>query len=661
MFEIDEILDRVRETEEDRAGYAKSAAHWEKMWGLKAHTKTPEQALDEDGQELVTTPTPYNVVHLARRLISQDPRIEVPSTDVASKEGMSAARRERFLTAFWQRANKERGRIVVGDATWQALVRGRYCLEVTWVKDALPERLKDKRLPIMVRTLDPLNVGVKRGALWTEYAYHKYRDRRSNVRQRYPDLELAPAKLGGPLGYRDEIDVVDFWWTDELDGSIWHSVLVDKQYAIEPVKTDYPDIPIIEGYGDSAPISSEEMASLSILFPIDGAWQYACRLASQIGTGLLWAFWPAILVSNEGGVEVPDFEVRPGTTTTVPFGTKVDIVRSDVNLPLANNMMQIVEKMTQESTFPGVLYGDAGNMQAGYGVSILSDAARGRVSLFRRNLESGIEQANALILGLVETFAKDEGVTVWAKSEKSGEIFRETLKASDIKGNFENLVTLTPQIPSDDIQKQTIGMRMVQEKIMSKKTYRDRFANITFPDDEGTRVEIEKALEDPAFAAKSALKAFQDTYPDTWEQLIAGTPLEEEARKQEEAEAAEKQRREMEKLARQFPGLFAPGGMPMPVQGGPAQPPSGAGMGPQMPPNLNMQSGPVQGIPAPPIQPPGMMMNAGVPPEAQGQLTPELMGLGPNVDPLLWAQITGQQVPPNEELDMLSGLPPGMA
>lgn len=656
MFEIDDILDRVRQTEEDRSEYAKAAAQWEDMWALKAFDKPAVVALEEDAQEQVTVPTPYNVVHLGRRLISQDPRIEVPSTDVDSKEGEAASRRERFLTAFWQRVNKEQGRIVVSDSTWQSLVRGRHCLEITWVKDLLPTRLQNRRLPILVRTLDPLNVGIKRGPLWTDYAYHKYRDRRSNVRQRYPDLDMDATRSKGPLAYRDEIEVTDFWWTDQVDGAIWHAVLADKQFAIEPTRTDYPDIPIVEGYGDSAPLRDEEMASLSILAPLDGLWQYHCRLASQVGTGLLWAFWPAILVSNDQGVEVPDFDVRPGTTTQVPFGTRVDVVRSDVNMPLAQQMISMIDRFGQESTFPGVMYGDAGSMQAGYGVSILADAARGRVALFRRNLESTIEHANELILGLVETFAGNQGVTVWAKSEKSGEIFHETLKPKDIKGNYENMVVLTPQVPSDDIQKQTMGLRMVDSGIMSKKTFRDRHANIIFPDDEKTRVDIERAQEDPAFAAKVALRAFQDTYPDSWERMIAGTPLEQEAQKQAMLDNPPPPpgMHLMPDGTMMPDAMMQPGGMP-----GPGMPPDMLPPG-MLPPGAMPPQDPNALLPQSPIQPPGMMMDTGLPPEMQGQLTPELMGLGPNVDPILWAQIMGQPLPPGEELDQLSGMPPGM-
>ncbi len=69
--------------------------------------------------------------------------------------------------------------------------------------------------------------------------------------------------------------------------------------------------------------------------------------------------------------------------------------------------------------------------------------------------------------------------------------------------------------------------------------------------------------------------------------------------------------------------------------------------------------------------PPGMMppgqapaaltgpMGGGIPPEMQGQMTPEMMGLPANMDPIQFAQLTGRPMPPAEELNRLQGLPQG--
>jgi hypothetical protein len=52
-------------------------------------------------------------------------------------------------------------------------------------------------------------------------------------------------------------------------------------------------------------------------------------------------------------------------------------------------------------------------------------------------------------------------------------------------------------------------------------------------------------------------------------------------------------------------------------------------------------------------------MGGGIPPEAQGQMTPELMGMPANMDPIMFAQMMGQPMPPGEELNRLQGLPQG--
>lgn len=368
----EEIQSHVLDTELARAGYVQAADVWEKMWTLQLYDKTPKQVLLREGREQVTLPTPYNIVHLARRLIASEPQIEVPAEDNEHDDDDSADKRQRWLSAFWQRTNREQRRDIIADAAWQVLVRGRCVFEVKWIEDELPKRYKGNRLPVLLRTLDPLNVGVKTGPLYTEYAYHKYRQERSLAAQRYPNIKKSSlwrdndARYGRLSGVASEVEVIDYWYCDG-DGAVWNAVLVDGIFAKQPKKTPYPDIPIIEGYGDASPLEDEEYKSLSILHPIKDLWPYQCRLASQVGTGLLFYFWPAILVSNEMGQEVPDLDIRPGVTTPVPMGTKVEMVRGDVNVPLAQTMLTQIDAHIQQSTFPGVMYGQApGQMSAGY-------------------------------------------------------------------------------------------------------------------------------------------------------------------------------------------------------------------------------------------------------------------------------------------------------
>lgn len=601
-WSVDDIIERVNRVEDKRAPYRSAALKWEKMWALQPFSSAERARSKAMDREEVVLPTPYNVVHLARRLLSNEPKIEIPGQQGLGDDD-SARLRQRWLSAFWQRSNHQQRRDIIEDAKFHILVRGRCAFQVLWVEDVLPERLKGSRLPILLRTLDPLTVGVSQGPLYAEYAYHKDTTTRGAVRQQYPDYE---GKSGGRAGRWDdedeEVEVIDFWWLNQDDGAIWNAVIVDDEFVKKPVATDYPDIPIVEGYGDSAPIASEEYRSLSILHPIRDVWPYACRLASLVGTGLLFYFWPSITVVNEMGMEVPDLEFRPGTTTTLPAGTKVDLLRGDVNVPLAERMMSQMQSQLDFSTFPGVMYGQQpGDLQAGYGVSILADQARGRMIQFRQGLETAIEHVNELILGLVEKMAPPAGVTVWGKNSVDGRMFSETLTPGDIDGDYANLVSLAPTMSNDDAQRQTLGLRMVEAGIISKKTFRDKFMSIPFPDDEKLRIDTEQAEASGELAPAVMLRALMESYPNDWQELIRGTPVEEVARKT---------------------GVLPAGGAP------------------PMPPG------------APPM-PPGM----------QPPMSPEMMGILPGMEqqmPGVYQEMMGQPLPPDEELMRLAGIPPQM-
>lgn len=620
------ILERVQNTENARSAYVTMAAKWEKMWLLDpGFTKSLQDAIDKDGREQVVTSDPYDVVNLAQRLIATQPRIDCPPADKTEEADRFAQSKEQFLTAMWQQATKLQGRNLLHDAAWLSLVRGRCAFEVKWIKDALPKAMQNKRFPILIRTLDPVNVGVHRGPLYTEYAYHRYRDNIVNVRQRYPKW----------TGYKDIADevktvlVIDYWWVEQSSGDIWNCVIIEDKFVKKPTRTDYTFIPIIEVYGDSAPTKDEAYRGLSILYPLDGVWQYKCRLQSNLGTGVLWATWPFFAVSNENGYELPDVKVRPGATEHVPFGTRFDQITPQVNLSIIDAMLGRVDASIQQSAFPQVLYGDSGGMQAGYGVSLLSDAAKGRIKSPLEYLELGVMLVNEAVLALIETFDdQGDGVDIWGKDARDNKLYKLTIKGKELGGYYENLVTLRPNLPQDDLQRMTFGLRLAESGRLSNQTLWDKWVNVPMPVDEQDRIWAEKLLESPELAPNLQLAKLMERYPKTWKNLIKGTPLEQLAQK-----------------------LFGPPQPPAP----PTAAPPMQGGGPPLPP----MSGPPPGMQ--PIQPPAVAgpMGGGIPPEMQGQLTPEGMGLPPNLDPALFAQLMGRPMPPQEELNMLAGMPPG--
>lgn len=235
-----------------------------------------------------------------------------------------------------------------------------------------------------------------------------------------------------------------------------------------------------------------------------------------------------------------------------------------------------------------------------------------------------------LALAIVEEFGGDDGVLAWGKNTRGDDMYSVTLTKDDIGGYYENRVTITPAIPQDIAQRQTLAIRLNESGVISKRTIRDKYLDIPLPEDEAVRVGIERALEDEALRPKVVLDMLRSYYPDDWETLIAGTPLEQAAQAEQQAQNPQPQQPPQ--------GMMPPGGMPPEMMGGP-MPPMG-------------------GPPAPgPIQPPSPNLDAGtIPPELAGQMTPELLGLPPDMPPEMFAQLMGRQLPPSEELNMLGGI-----
>lgn len=604
----EEIKKQVDEIEQSQRQWRGMCEVWEKMWRLEYFDRPTKQAQAE-GHEQVTLPLPYNVVNLLCRLIADDPKTDCPTRSLDETETEIAEKKERWLTAAWQLLSAGQSVNLVQGAKWQSAVRGAHVFEVKWIGDKLPKAMRKSRFPILVRNLDPLNVGVREGPLYTEMAYHKYEDNVYAIKQRYPKWESK--KLNQTSNRRkstEKATVIDHWWIGD-EGDVWNAVLIDGEFVVEPWKTKYGMIPIIWGGADTSLATDKNYRNLSILHSIKDLWPVMNRLESLKMTAVRWYYDPAIIVQNENGEPIEDIKVGPGVTTAVPWGTEIKQLIAVPNHQVIQFVMESMEKAVQEGTFPGVMYGQSpGSLQAGYGVSILSNAAEGRITSTRYNLERSMEKVNALMLNLVETFSGSDGVRVWGKQEGKKDFYYETLKAEDVDGYYENRVVLKHNVPQNDVQDVTTMIRLKQEGIVSIEWVLDNLP-YQIPPEERKRVLAEQLLEDPEIKRNVMLDALKKTYPERWQEIVAGTQL---------APPEEPQ-------LPMLPSAMPP--MPPEMMGG-MQPPMG-------------------------MQPPSMNMDGGTfPPNQIGQFTPELMGLDPNIDPQVWAMLMNQPMPP----EMMGGI-----
>ena len=622
------------------------------MFLLQHWKKTARESVEQDGREQVTLPDPYNVVLTGARLISATPKIQVPSSQANDEGDAHAKARQRWLTAMYQAIKIQQREDVVGQLIWQAMVRGRFAYEMKWIRPILPAKLRDKRFPILFRPLDPMDIGFQRGPFWTEFAYHKELVPYWRIKQQYPDVKLKtrPVDSQRTLDENTEVEVCDYWYTDD-EGKIFNCVLVDDDFGVTPYHAEnYSEIPIYEGYADLTGARDEAYKSLSILYPMEATWPYMNRLMSQMATSMLWYFWPHIAVMNEFGQKLPSqLQVRPGETRQYPWGTKIEMIQMSPNVPLASELSKQLRDVQEQATFGKAIYGESGSMQAGYGLNIMTDAARGRTSKIREGLEIGLQYANRLALGFLQNLAGKKGVTIYGKDDASNDMYELSLTSEDVEDFYENFVTLAPSIPTDSVQRTTLGIQLHKEGAISLETLRDKFIDIELPRDEQRRVDIERAIAADEMAKKNAVSAFAAYMPDTWLEIIKGTELE---------------------AAAQMFGMI-PGMPPQPLPTAQPQPqqPSPQDMLVQ---NMEAQQGGGQPLPpdqmAPPAQPAmppeqmglnpapiGTPQGGGIPAELQTGITPTAMGIQPQIEPGLYQELLGRGLSDAEIQALLLG------
>lgn len=650
---IDHVQDRFLRTERRRSSYVSLCDEYIAMYkGDPGFGRTLQEAIMQ-GQEQIVTPAPFNTVNLSQRLLATEPDIHVIPKEMGKEKSIKNAQTiQKFLAAMWKRVNLDMGRNVLADAELNGLIMGRPVFDVRWVEQALPKLRRKRQFPVAIRALDPRNVGYYNNSLYTEFIYHTYRAPLLEVKRRWPELGKKAhyqSKLSwyydaitehNGAGEDNEVDVVDFWYVSEEDGSIWNCIMVDNDFAKEPVRTDYPDLPIMVGRGDYALGMGDDYDGVSILHPMRGIWQYECRLISQMATGVLWHFWPGATVQNEFGNAPQNLRIMPGQMVPVPWGTRVDWHKGEPDIPLAQTVYNQIEAYIQQATFPDVMYGKApGELAAGYGVSLLSDAAKGRLKNLTESLEMLVSHVNAFSLALIEKMAGPEGITIGVFDARDRQGIQLRLTPQDIDGNYENEVTLAPKVPDDEMGKMTMGLRLSEARKISDETLWSNFMSIPIPTDERKRIDLENAMMAEEIRPNVVLKALVEAQGlDKALTYLVNTPL----MPPPPPGKAWLQEKPGGKVALVDQGMMPGAGMP----------PGGAGMPPgmppgMMPPGMSPQGGPGMMPPGGPMGGPGMM-----PPGMQPSMGP----MGPGGQPPMGGP---QQLPPEVLMLLQSGeLPP---
>lgn len=579
-WDLERTLDAINTTWAERATYRGITQKWEDMWALRVWTEDDYIYAREEGRELVTLEHPRNVADMAKRLLGDKFIIKCPADDVDEGSYLAAEAREKFLKTLWQQQKKFKDVDPFDALKWHAVVRGRVALKVQWVYDVLPSMQKEYSPPIRFLPVDPKDIGVHRGELMPMWAFHKYDLEYRQAKQRWPDLELD--KKYQP---EDIVCVTDFWYMDEKSGSIWHSVLAEDLFVIEPKRSKYPCIPIIERVCDPVPLADEELKGASILESLRPNIRNRNVAASMLMTALGREFWRSSHIVNDNNEPIPDPDTSMGAVNKYPAGTKfIGPPGPAVDIGLLEKFWAVMEANAEQATFSKAMWGEIDSMRAGYGLVLASSMTKTRIGATQKPLIDVMEEANQIALALVEKFAGPDGVKLYGYDDAERSMNAYTLLPEQIAGIHANTIVMRDNVPADEMQRSMMLMQLSSGGVLSKRTVRDNLP-VDIPDDEEIQALVERAIEqDPDLLRMQMRRAFEMKFgipmpfpePDFKDTQAEQMAMMQQMMQQQMMAAQQAQQQQMQAQVPQYlppemNGMMQPEQLGIPGQGAPTQ------------------------------------------------------------------------------------------
>lgn len=427
------------------------------------------------------------------------------------EEHESAERRNKYLLSLWANPRYVGVRDAYQDMKFNFVVKGKAAVQVSWIRDITPKALRWHRPPVLFRTIDPCEVGVISSDMGTEAAYRTF-----NVSVGKLLLDYPEAKKSKTLKEKDSTDVVtftDFWGMDK-NGEVYNAFLLnDSEFLVKPRRSKSPIIPIIVRGANDNPVDMESMKSPSILQSSISEWQNECMLESMILSGTARNFWPIMVATDDAGDPIPDMTNAPGDIQEVSRTFRwVDTPQPRPDFQSAASTSDRVATRIERTSFSRELYGAGGTARSGFLFNSVVQAGTARMGRIIKSLERMISECSAIALCLTKTFAGEE-IATFSYDAKNKTLNKESIAPEDIADSYENTVILNPAAAtSDDMQKLALCIQLKDRKILSAGTIRDRLVPFSLPDNEDEIIMVEEALNDPDVVKERIRQAYREYY-----------------------------------------------------------------------------------------------------------------------------------------------------
>jgi hypothetical protein len=308
--------------------------------------------------------------------------------------------------------------------------------------EAQKEFMAKRRLtfPFVLRNRNPRNMlwdDSRNGPMWSIY---REETTAGDIRRKYPQW------------ISNKPNAEPSTWT-EYEDNVWYAYIADGQFIDGgPKMHGYGFIPTVIGIPGTAADWDEgppEDRYQGILHPVHNLLDTEARLATQIEVILRTVAWRTIdFKGNKQQVDAvrDEYDLWGGKNWISP---NVEVQASPMlNLPPdLISQLGMVQSMIEAATFPNVVRGmRPTGISTGFGVSVLAGQGRLRFQPHADGIARGIEQVNMAWLKLIENRLRTS-VTVNARSEIHS--FDQVLSPDDIKGYYENVVSLKAEAPEE--------------------------------------------------------------------------------------------------------------------------------------------------------------------------------------------------------------------
>jgi hypothetical protein len=325
-------------------------------------------------------------------------------------------------------------------------------------KDALEEFMERRNInfPIIVENINPQRMVWDTSRIGPRWAYEFYEMRSSDVRQMYPQW------TGVGKG-NNTVEWAEYW--DEK----WYVFMAGKEvvdsgehgYGFFPYSAVLPARSI--DWDDRSP----HERYLGLLSGIYDLLDEHARLMSAISAIIRNTAWRTLdFIGPDHLTEKArqDYEIFGGMNR-VPAGVEVKASPLVQVPPDLLQQLSVIETQIEQATFPNVIRGvRPRGVSTGFGISVLAGMGRLIFQGVADGMAHAMESCNSNFAKLVENKAGGR-LSVHARTEIHS--FDQTIGPDDIKGYYENIVSLKAEAPEERERESLLALRLYQGGVIS--------------------------------------------------------------------------------------------------------------------------------------------------------------------------------------------------